>query len=102
MHLKSENILFANSVWPLFTLYRFTHIVVDHVTHNSTVSTLTPSTLTPVIFVTALEGYVFKYSVPLGGSTRSCLVEVLDLGCVHGKGRTTPRSIQLDSKQVDI
>ena len=79
-------------------LFRFTHIVVDHVTHNS--STLT--SVTPVIFVTSLEGHVFKYAqLTTDGSGRWCLVEVLDLGC-HGTGRTTPRSIHLDSIQVDV
>jgi len=78
---------------------RFTHITVDHVTQNS--ATLTP--VTPVIFVTSLEGRVFKY-VQLtteGGTGRACLVEVLDLGC-DGTGRTTPRSILLDSEQVHL
>ena len=79
-------------------LFRFIHIVVDHVTQNS--ATLT--SVTPVIFVTSLEGHVFKY-VQLttdGGTGRACLVEVLELGC-DGTGRTTPRTIHLDSKQVD-
>jgi len=78
---------------------RFTHIVVDHVTPSST--TLTH--VTPVIFVTSLEGHVFKY-VQLttdGGTGRACLVEVLELGC-DGRGRTTPRSLLLDSSQVGI
>jgi len=58
--------------------------------------------VTPVIFVTSLEGHVFKYAqlTTDGGTVRACLVEVLELGC-DGSGRTTPRSIQLDDKQVN-
>ena len=79
--------------------FRFTHIVVDHVTRDS--ATLTSAT--PVIFVTSLEGHVFKYGqlTTDGATGRSCLVEVLDLGC-HGTGRTTPRSIHLNSTKVDV
>ena len=73
---------------------RFTHIAVDHVTLTRGVS--------PVIFVTSLEGHVFKYAqlASGGGTAQACLVEVLDLGC-DGSGRTTPRSILLDDKQVN-
>jgi len=74
-------------------MFRFTHIVVDHVTLTR---------VTPVIFVTSLEGHVFKYAqlTTDGGKVRTCLVEVLELGC-DGSGRTTPRSIQLDAMQVN-
>jgi len=73
-------------------MFRFTHIVVDHVISTH---------VTPVIFVTTLEGHVFKYAQTTtdGDTVRACLVEVLELGC-DGSGRTTPRSIQLDAKQV--
>ena len=81
----------------IYVVFRFTHIVVDHVTPISTA--LTPAT--PVIFVTSLEGHVFKY-VQLttdGSSDRSCLVEVLEFDC-DGSGHSNPRALQIDSKQV--
>ena len=75
-------------------VFRFTHIVVDHVT--STTSTH----VTPVIFVTSLEGHVFKYVQLTTDGGTSCLVEVLALGCDGHGGRTTARTILLDNKQV--
>ena len=79
-------------------VYRLTHIAVDHVTSTNS-ATLT--SVTPVIFVTSLEGHVFKYAqlTQGGGTARACLVEVLDLGC-DGSGRTTPRSMLLDADKV--
>jgi len=75
--------------------FRFTHIAVDHVTVTRA---------SPVIFVTSLEGRVFKYAqLPAGGgAVRACLVEVVDLTCraSAGGGSSTPRSILLDAERV--